>query len=91
MRSAITIISLALAASAAALPSSTHVLHEKRSSSSSWTKLHEVKLDERIILPVRIGLAETNLDSGYEMLMDIAHPRSPNYGKHWSVEQVYFG
>ena len=88
MRSVLEIISLALAASAAALPSSTYRVHEKRSSTSSWSKLHEVKLDERITLPVRIGLKESNLDSGYDLLMDVSDAKSPNYGKHWSYEQV---
>ena len=79
----------ALAAVASALPASApHVVHEKRSSTSSWTKVPEVKLNERITLPVRIGLAESNLDSGYDLLLDISHPTSKNYGKHWTHEQV---
>ncbi|KAL8835046.1 MAG: hypothetical protein Q9170_003474 [Blastenia crenularia] len=88
MKSSLLLSILALAASVAALPASTHVVHEKRSSTSSWTKLTEVQLDQRINLPVRIGLTESNLDTGYASLLDIAHPTSKNYGKHWTHEQI---
>ncbi|KAH8820611.1 peptidase S8/S53 domain-containing protein [Xylogone sp. PMI_703] len=35
-----------------------------------------------------IGLAQQNLDKGYEFLMDVSHPDSANYGKHWSMDQI---
>lgn len=88
MRSSLLVTSLALAATVAALPASTHVVHEKRGSTSSWTKLSEVQLDQRISLPVRIGLTQSNLDSGYDLLLDVADPTSKNYGKHWTHTQV---
>lgn len=88
MRSSLLITSLALAASVAALPASTHVVHERRSNTASWTKLSEVQLDQRINLPVRIGLTQSNLDSGYDLLLDVADPKSKNYGKHWTHTQI---
>ena len=40
------------------------------------------------ILPMRIALTQGNLDQGYDHLMDVSHPESPNFGKHWSAKKV---
>lgn len=79
----------ALAALAAASPSSDeYVVHERRvESMSRWHKRDRVQ--SNALLPMRIGLTQTNLDDGYDHLMDVSHPESPNYGKHWTVEQVH--
>ncbi|KAL1882045.1 hypothetical protein VTK73DRAFT_2759 [Phialemonium thermophilum] len=64
-----------------------HVLHEERSLvQRSWTK--SKRLRPAAVLPVRIGLAQRNLDRAEEFVNNVAHPDSPNYGKHWSPEQV---
>jgi tripeptidyl-peptidase-1 len=66
---------------------SNHVVHEtKRATQRGWKKKDRVHKDA--VLPVRIGLAQNNLDKGHSSLMDVADPRSPNYGKHWSAEKV---
>ena len=79
----------AFAASAVALPTSTrYVVHEKRSNEASWSEISHTKPDKRIILPVRVGLTQRNLDQGHDILMDISHPESKNYGKHWTAKQV---
>ena len=39
-------------------------------------------------LPVRIGLAQSNLDTAPDYLMDVADPDSPNYGRHWTADEV---
>lgn len=79
----------AFSVSAVALPASTrYVVHEKRGNEASWSEVSHSKPDKRITLPVRIGLTQTNLDQGHDILMDIAHPDSKNYGKHWNAEQV---
>jgi len=45
-----------------------HVVHEKRSSNSpGWTRRDA--LDRRAILPMRIALAQGNLDKGHDWLM----------------------
>ncbi|KAH8700375.1 putative protease S8 tripeptidyl peptidase I [Talaromyces proteolyticus] len=63
-----------------------HVLHEKR----EIPLPHEGRrVHGDSIIPVRIGLKQTNLHTGYERLMDISHPSSPNYGKHLSKEEVH--
>lgn len=65
----------------------THSLHEKRSEiPPGWERLDT--LDRRAVLPLKIGLAQSNLDKGWEWLNDVSHPSSPNYSKHWTPEQV---
>ena len=54
---------------AAAVPS-THTLHEKREvTPSRWVK--RGKIHASTTLPVRIGLAQTNLDRGFDYLLDV--------------------
>ena len=72
-----------------ALPASVnHVVHEKRSGSSTWSPMHGAKPDGRITLPMRIGLTESNLDQGDAILMGVSDPTSEKYGKHLTAEQV---
>lgn len=79
----------AFAAVATALPTSpSHVVHEKRSGSSSWSPMQDAKPDGRITLPVRIGLTESNLHRGDEILMEVSDPASKKYGKHLTAEEV---
>lgn len=61
----------AIAALVNAAPSpSSHVVHEKRDA-----PLHEWKraarLEQDAIIPMRIGLTQTNLENGYDLLMDV--------------------
>ncbi|KAL9113006.1 MAG: hypothetical protein Q9227_002871 [Pyrenula ochraceoflavens] len=64
-----------------------YVLHEKREGRlKAWTRGH--RLHRRSMLPMRIGLKQSNLDRGHEMLMDVSHHESPNYGKHWTAKEV---
>lgn len=49
---------------------SLHVLHEKRSSLPKvWRRSNRV--DRDAILPVKIGLTQSNLENGYAHLMDV--------------------
>ncbi|KAF2149685.1 subtilisin-like protein [Myriangium duriaei CBS 260.36] len=41
-----------------------------------------------MILPVRIGLKQSNIDDGHELLMQVSHHESPDYGKYYNAEQV---
>ena len=78
-----------IAASVNALSASiSHVVLEKRSGSSSWAPKANAKLDRRIRLPVKIGLKESNINLGDQLLMNIADPRSKDYGKHRTPEQA---
>lgn len=72
---------------AAAAPAP-HVVHEKRDrQTQSWTR-RNIKLNRDALIPMSIGLTQRNLDQGYDFLMDVSHPESTNYGKHWSMEKV---
>lgn len=61
---------LALFAAAAIAAPAGHVLHEKRDLVSPvWVKKHAIEPHAR--LPMRIGLTQSNLDKGHDMLMDV--------------------
>lgn len=77
------------AATAAPAPTSAkrYVVHEKRDKlPSHWKKT--AKLHEDSYFPIRIGLTQSNLHRADEFLMDVSHPKSPNYGKHWTPKEV---
>jgi tripeptidyl-peptidase-1 len=64
-----------------------HVVHERRERLPiNWTRGPGLHGEAR--LPVRIALAQSNLDKADEFLMDVSHPDSPNFGKHWTAKQV---
>ncbi|KAK4550782.1 Tripeptidyl-peptidase sed1 [Oleoguttula mirabilis] len=52
----------------------------------TWAKGDRVNGDVK--LPMRIGLVQSNLDKGDDYLMEVSHPESAKYGKHYSVEEV---
>lgn len=66
-----------------------HVLHERSlpSVNSKWRRGEKVARDS--IVPLRIGLVQTNLELGDKHLMDVADPRSASYGKHWTAAEVH--
>ncbi|CAK4006177.1 related to Tripeptidyl-peptidase sed1 [Lecanosticta acicola] len=80
-----------LAASALALSTPSNLVsHEKRTQSlKQWVKRGDVH--RRAILPMRIGLKQSNIDNGraHALLDDISHPDSPNFGQWLSAEQVH--
>ncbi|TVY15302.1 Tripeptidyl-peptidase sed1 [Lachnellula arida] len=66
-----------------------YVLHEKREvQTGKWTRNLDVKLNRDAVIPISIGLTQRNLENGYDLLMDVSHPESPNYGKHWSMQKI---
>ncbi|KGO73973.1 Peptidase S8/S53, subtilisin/kexin/sedolisin [Penicillium italicum] len=79
----------ALAASAMGVPrAQNYQLHERRDFvPKSW--IEGKKLDGNVLLPVRIGLTQSNLDYGQELLMDLSNPYSSRYGQHLSTDEVY--
>lgn len=67
--------SLGLLTLAVAVPTKRHVVHEKRDRlPSNWEKRSDLAADS--ILPLRIGLTQSNLDKAHEYLMDVSHPSS---------------
>ena len=81
---------LTLAATALALPTSPqHVLHEQLPLHQAHTTKTRTRVHPSTIIPLRIGLKQSNLDSGYTSLLDISDPGSSNYGRYWTAEQVF--
>ena len=78
------------AAYTAALPAHTpYVVHEKRSTQTEkWSRRSDIKLNRDAVIPMSFGLTQRNLENGYDFLMDVSHPESKNYGKHWTMEKV---
>lgn len=63
------VLSIAALCSAAPSPIK-HVLHEERAvESRDWIK--GSRLEKSAIVPMKIGLTQTNLDLGYDYLMDV--------------------
>ena len=62
------------------------VHHGSRSVPRGWT-LHR-RADPDTLLPLRLTLAQSNVQNLDTYLLDIADPMSPNYGQHWSPARV---
>jgi tripeptidyl-peptidase-1 len=63
------LIIASLACLAGAIPSSRHVLHERRQiAPRHWEKTS--RLNPNAVLPMRIGLTQSNLDKG-DLLMEV--------------------
>lgn len=68
---------LALSSLTSGLPSAgKYVLHEKRSelAESTLNIQKRTKLPGGHVLPIRIGLTQSGLESGHDWLMDVSHP-----------------
>ncbi|KAJ7259142.1 subtilisin-like protein [Mycena haematopus] len=50
-------------------------------------KLHR-RADPDAFIPLKFTLAQSNVDRLESLLLDVADPQSPNYGKHWTPAQV---
>ncbi|CCM06013.1 uncharacterized protein FIBRA_08256 [Fibroporia radiculosa] len=84
---ALVVLAALLCAVAAPSSSSPFVVHESRSHVPlGWTPLRRADAD--MILPLRVGLAQPNLENLEAYIMDVSHPHSSNYGKHWSAAKV---
>ncbi|KAF8217807.1 peptidase S8/S53 domain-containing protein [Mycena galopus ATCC 62051] len=80
---------LLLAAVAAAQTLSPSVQHAKRSAlPAGWSRVRRHAPDA--VLPLRFGLTQPDVDMQTleELLNDVSHPDSPNYGNHWSSARV---
>ena len=81
MRISIVLSLLAASTACSAAPTNKrYVLHEKRHAEPHmWTKRSKAPSDQ--VLPVRIGLTQNNLHRAEEFILDVADPRSPNFGE----------
>ncbi|KAF8849785.1 subtilisin-like protein [Acephala macrosclerotiorum] len=85
--STLAVLGLAVCSLTAPAPP-THVVHEKREHQLEKWSRRSVKLNRDALIPMSVGLTQRNLDQGYEFLMDVSHPESKNYGKHWSMDKI---
>ncbi|PPQ68887.1 hypothetical protein CVT25_009010 [Psilocybe cyanescens] len=84
------LLSLALlgqASASSASPYREYILHEKRSLvPSGWSLVR--RHHASAVIPLRFGLKQSNIDRLEELLNDVSHPESPNYGNHWTAAQI---
>lgn len=87
MRALLSLLLLTLSAAAAPSPRAGHVVHEKRARDpTAWEQTRRLEADK--ILPLRIGLSQSNLDKIEDILMSVSHPKSESYGKHLMPAEV---
>lgn len=68
-----------LTCSAAPTASSKHALHEKREGKPhAWEKRDRALADH--VMPIRLALRERNIENADSYILDVADPRSPNFG-----------
>ena len=75
----LSLLTAGLVGLAAAVPSETHAVHEKRDAAPFAWKRHSRAVKEQV-LPIRIGLKQRNLEHADRFIQDVADPDSPNYG-----------
>ncbi|KAF3938743.1 Aorsin [Dactylella cylindrospora] len=64
-----------------------YVVHESRKSLPlGWHR--DSRLSGELRIPVKIGLTQANLHRAEELLLQVSHPDSPAYGKHWTPDEV---
>jgi tripeptidyl-peptidase-1 len=66
----------------------THVLHERRDVDFPSGLMKRDRVDSSLVLPMRIGLRQSNLDKAEAWLMEVSRPQSEKYGQYWSQEDV---
>ena len=65
-----------------------HVVHEKGGISSHWAPEEFARPDPQMVLPIRIGPAQSNRNMLHGMLMNVSDPDSEAFAKHLSAEEV---
>lgn len=84
------LVNLIFVGSTVAVAFRTSTIHEKRDISLNYLHGEAGKrVDSNAILPVRIALAQSHLDQGYDYLMRVSDPGSQDYGKHWSLQDIH--
>ncbi|KIJ15543.1 hypothetical protein PAXINDRAFT_11661 [Paxillus involutus ATCC 200175] len=88
MRSLLSLVILSLGLLAAAEPAlSPYTLHEKRTHVPAGWSLKR-RHDASTVVPLRFALTQKNIDEVGKYLMEVSHPKSENYGKHWTAGEV---
>ncbi|KAI3340166.1 peptidase S8/S53 domain-containing protein [Ustulina deusta] len=69
------------------LPTSEHVVHEKRDGiPEHWTKISEVS--DNTPIDLRFALKQSNLERAEEYMREVSHPASENFGRFWTPQEV---
>ena len=69
MRSLVILLSTAACVHSLVLPP-THAVHERREiHSAQWARRN--RLSAEVVLPMRVGLTQSNLDKGHDSLMEL--------------------
>lgn len=67
----------------------THALHERQIPHWSRTWQKKARVEKTALLPVRIGLRQTNLQEGHDLLMKMSSdPASSHFGRRMSALEV---
>lgn len=66
---------------------SPYIVHESRSHIPAGWSLSR-KLEASATLPLRFGLKQSNIEDIGNLLNDVSHPDSPNYGNHWTPGKI---
>ncbi|KAG8221268.1 peptidase S8/S53 domain-containing protein [Butyriboletus roseoflavus] len=84
----ISLVALTFALLSGAKPTlSPYNVHEKRThipAGWSLTRRH----DATSTIPLRFALKQRNIEDIGDHLNDVSHPKSPNYGKHWTAADI---
>lgn len=81
-------VALSVALLSGAEPSlSPYNVHEKRTRLPTGWRVTK-RLDGTFPIPLRFALKQKNIENIGTYLYDVSHPKSPNYGKHWTAGDV---
>ncbi|KAG5937544.1 hypothetical protein E4U59_004315 [Claviceps monticola] len=64
------------------------VLHEKRDANKPMRFIKRQAANGDLNIPVRIALKQENIDQGMDLIMKVSDPGSPDYGKHYTTNQI---
>jgi len=62
-------------------------VYEKRTSDVTLWKRTSI-LDQSLIIPLKVALAQSNLEKAEDLLMSVSHPASSNFSQHWTAKDV---
>ncbi|KUJ08102.1 subtilisin-like protein [Mollisia scopiformis] len=81
-------ILLPLGALFSSVLASNYVVHERRHENTDqrWSKVAQLRGDQ--VMPIRIGLKQSNLEHSDRWLMEVSDPKSPRYGQHWTAKEI---
>ena len=69
-----------------AAPVSTLVHTKRATPPTGWTQLQ--RADATSFIPLRLSLAQSNIENLYSMLLSVSDPALPTYGQFWTPQQV---